>query len=484
MIDWMQRHKKSLIPTIWISTIAFVGAGVVGWGAYDYNRNRAGAVAVVGDIKISNQDFNMKYNDIYNFYRTVNDGKFTDEQAKEMKLANVTLDALVREGLLLNLAKELGLEATKNDITTYLLKSPEFQLDGKFNKKLYDQSVKNLGITKSEFERDLARKLTLEKLATALHYKPANDIFDAFVDSQFQQYHVFGEVVEYKENNETISDDEIKSFWENEKEHYLTKKTYEIDTVFVEPVQMDVNNTVLNEYYNEHRNNFKTSDGKIQTFDEALDFIKHDYLAEFNKNNADKMYLEVKKGNKALDKKMVVSEDNFPISVFDEAKIDIINKPFSYENGNLITKIIKINEPKPMEFEQAKPFALQDLKVKIKNENLKKIAENKMSNFNGKDFGFIGRDSLKNIENISEVEFAKFLDKLFKGNEKKDFILFDDKAFVYEVRESKLGNTDKIDQYKDVLKKELDTMINQNLTLDLIQSLSKRYKIEYFRKLQ
>ena len=36
MITWMQRHKKWLVITIWISTIAFVGAGFVGWGSYKY----------------------------------------------------------------------------------------------------------------------------------------------------------------------------------------------------------------------------------------------------------------------------------------------------------------------------------------------------------------------------------------------------------------------------------------------------------------
>ena len=33
MITWMQRHKRWLVITIWISTIAFVGAGFVGWGS-------------------------------------------------------------------------------------------------------------------------------------------------------------------------------------------------------------------------------------------------------------------------------------------------------------------------------------------------------------------------------------------------------------------------------------------------------------------
>jgi len=38
MITWMQTHKKWLIITIWIATIAFVGAGFVGWGAYSYGK--------------------------------------------------------------------------------------------------------------------------------------------------------------------------------------------------------------------------------------------------------------------------------------------------------------------------------------------------------------------------------------------------------------------------------------------------------------
>ena len=33
MITWMQRHKKWLVITIWISTSACVGAGCGGWGS-------------------------------------------------------------------------------------------------------------------------------------------------------------------------------------------------------------------------------------------------------------------------------------------------------------------------------------------------------------------------------------------------------------------------------------------------------------------
>lgn len=39
MITWMQKHKKWLIITIWVSAIAFIGAyDVVGKGGQPYDR--------------------------------------------------------------------------------------------------------------------------------------------------------------------------------------------------------------------------------------------------------------------------------------------------------------------------------------------------------------------------------------------------------------------------------------------------------------
>ncbi|MCJ7766283.1 MAG: SurA N-terminal domain-containing protein, partial [Thiovulaceae bacterium] len=55
MITWMQRHRKYLVITIWISTFAFIGAGFVGWGQYSYG-DKAGAVAKVGDVSISQRE--------------------------------------------------------------------------------------------------------------------------------------------------------------------------------------------------------------------------------------------------------------------------------------------------------------------------------------------------------------------------------------------------------------------------------------------
>ena len=95
MITWMQRHKKYLVVTIWISTIAFVGAGFVGWGAYDLNKDRAASVAKVGHRSISVQEFQSAYANHFAMYNNLLGGKLTQEQAEQMGLDKMVMNTLV-----------------------------------------------------------------------------------------------------------------------------------------------------------------------------------------------------------------------------------------------------------------------------------------------------------------------------------------------------------------------------------------------------
>ena len=68
----MQHRKKYLVITIWIATIAFIGAGFVGWGAYDLNTNRATSVAKVGHRNVSVSEFQLAYSNNYDYYKNIN----------------------------------------------------------------------------------------------------------------------------------------------------------------------------------------------------------------------------------------------------------------------------------------------------------------------------------------------------------------------------------------------------------------------------
>ena len=103
MITWMQRHKKWLIITIWISTIAFVGAGFVGWGQYSYG-DKAGAVAKVGSVEITMAELQKSYSSLYAQYNQMFQGNFDEEKAKSFGLQSQALKQLTNQALVLNLA--------------------------------------------------------------------------------------------------------------------------------------------------------------------------------------------------------------------------------------------------------------------------------------------------------------------------------------------------------------------------------------------
>jgi len=187
----MQKHKKYLVVTIWISTIAFVGAGFVGWGAYDLNANRATSVATVGHRNISVQEFQQKYNQLYNYYASILDGKLTQEKADEMGLENLALQAAIQENLLLNFADDIGLDVSDEDILKYIVTDPNFQKDGKFDKNFYYDVLRRARINPNDFEKNLKRSILLDKLNFVLNTSPTKNDLEMMTSSIFMKDKIY-----------------------------------------------------------------------------------------------------------------------------------------------------------------------------------------------------------------------------------------------------------------------------------------------------
>ena len=124
MITWMQRHRKYLVITIWISTIAFIGAGFVGWGQYSYG-DKAGAVAKVGDVPITSAELQKSYTTLFNQYNQLFQGKLDEKKAQQFGLQRQALRQLVNQALVLNLAKSYGLIVTDDELWN-VIKSQSF----------------------------------------------------------------------------------------------------------------------------------------------------------------------------------------------------------------------------------------------------------------------------------------------------------------------------------------------------------------------
>jgi len=480
----MQRHKKYLVVTIWISTIAFVGAGFVGWGAYDLNRDRAASVAKVGHRTISVQEFQSAYANHYNFYNNLLGGKLTQEQAEQMGLNKIVMNTLVNQTLLLNYADEIGLVATKEDVKERLINNPNFQSDGVFNKDLYYSILKSNRINPSDYENGLEREILNSKLENFFKLAPSTKEIDLFTSAFFMEDRLSITAVTLDANEVTTNEEAIKSYWEKNKSNYLTKKSYTLELLNLPASQTKFDDKTLEEFYTQEKHNYKFEDGKLMTFAEAKSKVIVDLRLKNDKKNALEAFLTFKKGETAPSETKVIYDDDttFPLDKIQVAAKDEVLKPVVIKDSYVIIKVKEIKFPEPMSYEMAKKDASRDLLEELKKTALEKKAEAKLENFAGSDIGFVSRDSVKSIAGLSEAKSAEFLSHVFDNTAKKGYKVIDGKAIVYEILEQKLLNKDKAKQYVSMISENVLQVKQAELNQNLIKKLATAYKVEQYYK--
>lgn len=484
MITWMQKHKKYLVITIWISTIAFVGAGFVGWGAYDLNNKRATSVAQVGNRAVSFTKFNKAYGEAYNYYKSASGGKFSQEEAEKIGLDRMALARLIQEEMLLNFADDIGLNVSDSEISQIIANEKEFQENGVFNKVKYASTLKNMRVSAKEYENDLKERLLLNKLLNAIKIKSNSQDEQMLEAGLFMSDKLRAQVVTIDVNSLSPSEDELRKLWENSKDNYLTPAKYDLSVKFIQKVNIDTNESKLQAFYDENRGNYRDADDKILDYDAVKNRVKNDFLLKNTKRIALEDYLKIKKGEQNATEKMQVSagDPDFPLTQVISAKIGEVIKPFEYKDGYLIAKLDNVIQPHAKDFEGAKGDVLNAYLETQGKKALENKAKATLSDFKGIDVGFVSRDSQTPILGLNSNEFSEFIDGLFANSAKKAYVLLDKKAIVYEIVEQKMLNEAKIGEFKELISQNVAAIKNEELQKDLLEALQKRYEIKQYYK--
>ena len=488
MITWMQKHKKYLVVTIWVSTIAFVGAGFVGWGAYDMNTSRAKSVAKVGSRDISISQFQQKYSTIYEYYLSATNGKFNQEQAEQMGLDKVVLQRLIQDNVMLNYADELGLGVSDEEIILALMVDPNFMVDGKFDKAKYEDSLKQARISPKDYEKNLADSLLLDKLFNALKIDTNSKDLDMLASSYFMEDRLSVEIISLNRADIKVDENELKSIWEKNKDKYLTQTKYNLKGKFIPKVVSDENLTLLQEYYEENRAQYRDGFDKILSFEAAKERVKDDYDMRQTRKLALSEYLKAKKGEVELEFDLIALDDDYEFEAQElkNTQIGEYIKPvkyrINYQDGYLISRLDSKDLPKPMDYEEARYLIVDEYKDNKLKEGLENRAKSALTNFKGRDIGFISRENMSKIDGLNETQSATFINSIFENSDKSGYVILGDKIAVYKITDQKLPNFKDISKHEDLLKNSAFSIKNEQLIEDLLSSLQHRYKIEQYYK--
>jgi peptidyl-prolyl cis-trans isomerase D len=159
MREGARRYPWLLKSMMAILAVAFVIT--MGW--WGFGESQSNAIASVGDLKITRDEYRRTYENTYRFYKENVQGDFKDEMLKQF-----VLEGLIENKLWSLAAKDLGVQVTSEELRDDILSRPEFQRNGTFDPDLYRRVLAANRLTPAMFEALHATELLREKARSVI----------------------------------------------------------------------------------------------------------------------------------------------------------------------------------------------------------------------------------------------------------------------------------------------------------------------------
>ncbi|SFV71578.1 Peptidyl-prolyl cis-trans isomerase PpiD [hydrothermal vent metagenome] len=485
MISWMQKNNKFLIITIWIATISFIFTGATAGFSFGIRSNSIGKV---GEIELKRDRFSMEYNNLFNRYNQMMQGKFDKDQAKRMGLEQQVLNNMATQAKILNLAKDFGIIVTEEETGKKLSEIPSFQKNGVFDRKIYDTFISNSPFQQDTFEASFKDQLIIEKTLKMLNVKGLKNEYKAFQLAFEIADKLKYSILTDKDVNVSIDETKLKSFWETRKEQYKTAKQYTLDIQWTDTKDTKVTEKEINDFYAKNKFNYTNKEGKILPLEEVKDFVIDDLKVKLAHKPAYKRYLSFQKGESEKTETLTLNLNDPKLSkeLWNEINTHKVNdfiKPKAIKNQYASVKIVSINEPVTKTFQEVKESITPLYQKEANKEALSNLAEKKLSTIDNDETNVSKFITLDNAETqnigLNKQETVSFISKLFTSEQEKGIIPIGSKVIVYKIVEQKLITLEN-NRTKE-LYKNTDQVKEQSFQTSLIKKLDKMYPTEFYK---
>lgn len=439
MIHWMQKHKKWLIITIWISTIAFVGAGFVGWGSYSYGKN-GGTVATVGNLDIDLKEMQKEYDMMYGQYQQMFGGNFTQEMATQFNLEQQAYNNLVQKYLILNLAQKYGIVATDEEVAKELVKYEAFTKNGKFDKDTYIKILQQNRTNPTDFENAMKNDIVFYKTISIFNSNLSTKEMKTLGDIYFSEDEVSINIIDSNSVDKSFTDKELKDFWEKNKNNYKTVAKYKVN----------------------------------------IEKLKIEGDLKQAKNNALKKYLALKNNKENFTSEELI-DDKSTFFGKDLASIIALKngellKPIQIGNEFVIVKMLEKIAPTSLSFEQASNFVKNDFLKNIIKQRLDEKKNALMKNFSGTNIGFINKEKMPTINSLTAEEVEKLVQDITTSTSIINATSFDNKVIVFKIESSRIANSDVVKMQS--LTQSIEKIKNEEIIMSLLDKLKTEYTVK------
>jgi len=160
---WFYRTLMFLIAAVFVVTMGW-------WG---FEENKEDIIVRVGDDKVSRAEYLQAYQGLTERYRYLRQEGVISTDIPEDQLKQQVIDQLIESRLWSQVAREMGVVVTVNELRDSIVKIPGFQHNGNFDPTLYTRVLAQNRLTPEQFEavqradlmREKARMLVRESVA-------------------------------------------------------------------------------------------------------------------------------------------------------------------------------------------------------------------------------------------------------------------------------------------------------------------------------
>jgi peptidyl-prolyl cis-trans isomerase D len=170
MLKTMRKNVKALKPTLWIIIATFVIAIFAIWGGAGRlgESNRTNALVTIGRERISQDDYYQALRQRLEAMKKQYN-QLDRNLIQQMNVPQQVLQQLVEQRLLLQIAKDMHLQASDQEVRDKIVAYPVFQKDGAFiGFQAYKQILDYNHIKLGEFEKNLQDEIRIGKAVQVL----------------------------------------------------------------------------------------------------------------------------------------------------------------------------------------------------------------------------------------------------------------------------------------------------------------------------
>ncbi|WP_035340537.1 MULTISPECIES: peptidylprolyl isomerase [unclassified Dickeya] len=401
------------------------------------------------------------------------------------QLRGQVMSQLIDETLIVQYAHTLGLNISDEQVKQAIFSVPEFQTNNRFDNQKYLAQIRQLGLTPDAYAQFLRKQLLTQQLIRGLGntdfvlQQELNNL--VAMAAQDRTIRTATLDLNARAKNLTVSDDEVKSFYDQNKNRYQAPEQFKVSYIMLDAASiMDktrVDDADISAYYEQHKSEFTQPERKKYSVIQLKTQEEANAALEQLKKGADFAALAKEKSTDIVSRR-----NGGDLGWMDEGStVDEIKQAGLKQKGQLsdvikssvgflvirlddiqVQRVKGLDEVRSALAEKVKRekaldafYALQQkISEAASNDNESLASAEKVANVKAQQTDWFNRDNVPAALNFQPVTQAVFGGSLVGDNgtpgSNSDVISVDgDRAFVLRVAEHKPQTTQPIEQVRD-----------------------------------